>query len=235
MGLGLYALCTRPLRGVITLAGAGLGALLLSAPQLIPTLEMTGVSNRRGGLNVNQATAFSFSPFVTGRGLLPSYDSLIFGEYIAYPGVIGLGLAVVGAFIGMGATAVRPYKDGGFSFPLSPRVTWLIIALVGLALAYGLYNPLYWVLGTLPGFNLFRVPARWLALFALGAAMLAALGMEWIRKADPLPALPRQLGRNTPVGLAEIRAKRVGQGTPCTYENRGVVVVQSGFMWRFWS
>jgi hypothetical protein len=58
---------------------------------------------------------------------------------------------------------------------------WLVIGLVGLALAYGLYNPLYWVLAGLPGFNLFRVPARWLALFALGAAMLAARGVEAIR------------------------------------------------------
>jgi hypothetical protein len=30
--------------------------------------------------------------------LLPSYDTLIFGEYVAYPGVIGLGLAMIGAF-----------------------------------------------------------------------------------------------------------------------------------------
>ena len=72
--------------------------------------------------------------------------------------------------------------------PLSPRATWLIVALAGLALAYGLYNPLYWALAGLPGFNLFRVPARWLALFALGAAMLAALGVESLRSH---PAAPR--------------------------------------------
>src|SRR5690606_11724596 len=120
------------------------------------------VSNRRGGLNVNQATAFSFSPFVTGRGLLPSYDTPIFGEYVAYPGVIGLGLAVVGILTA--GAGFKPAAARRFRIPFSPRTTWLIIALVGLALAYGLYNPVYWVLATLPGFDLFRVPARWLAL-----------------------------------------------------------------------
>ena len=38
------------------------------------------------------------------------------------------------------------------------------------------------LLGSLPGFDLFRVPARWLALFALGASLLAALGVEWLIK-----------------------------------------------------
>src|SRR5690606_29156089 len=40
---------------------------------------------------------------------------------------------------------------------------------------------LYWSLASLPGFNLFRVPARWLALFALGMALLAAVGLQRLR------------------------------------------------------
>lgn len=173
VALGIYALCTNPKRGLLTLAAAGGLALILALPQLLPTLELARLSNRSGGLSTNQAGAFSFSPFVTGRGLLPSYDTPIFAEYVAYVGVIGLGLALVGALSG----GLRP-KVRGIQLPLSPRATWIMMTLVGLALAYGLYNPLYWVLASLPGFNLFRVPARWLALFTLGAAMLAALGVE---------------------------------------------------------
>ena len=59
VALAIYALCTRPVRGLITLALAGVIALIFAVPQLIPTLELTELSNRRGGLNVNQATAFS--------------------------------------------------------------------------------------------------------------------------------------------------------------------------------
>lgn len=196
-GLGIYALCARQTRALLLLVGAGFAALLLAIPQLVPTLEMTAVSNRRGGLNPNQATAFSLSPFVFGRGMLPSYDRLIFGEYVTYAGVIGLGLALIGALSGAGNTImerrVLPLRSQngilrriGWGRPLSPRVTWLVVGLVGLALAFGLYNPLYWWLATLPGFNLFRVPARWLALFALAAAMLAALGLQSLRS-QPRP------------------------------------------------
>ncbi|MGQ9888318.1 MAG: YfhO family protein, partial [Aggregatilineales bacterium] len=154
------------LRAFLTLAAAGALALLLALPQLVPTMEMTSLSNRGGGLNPNQATAFSLNPLLIGRGLLPSYDALIFGEYVAYIGVIGLGLALAGALI--------PRTD-----PRSrARWAWLALALAGLLLALGEFNPLYWWLAGLPGFNLFRVPARWLALFALGTALLAAIGLE---------------------------------------------------------
>ncbi|NDJ61228.1 MAG: YfhO family protein, partial [Chloroflexi bacterium] len=171
VGLGIYALLTRPIRGVLTLISAGGIALLLALPQIVPTLELTSVSNRSGGLTPAQATAFSLSPLVVGRGLLPSYNGVVFSEYIAYLGVIGVGLAVVGALS-------PQIRSANTTRRLSPRVVWLIITLIGLALAFGLYNPLYWTLASLPGFNLFRVPARWLALFALGGALLAALGLH---------------------------------------------------------
>ncbi len=176
VGLGLYGIVS-PLRGgikallraLLILAAAAFVGLLLAAPQLIPTLELNSVSNRRGGLNPNEATAFSFNPALAGRGLLPGYDGLIFAEYIAYAGVIGLGLALVGLMTRRSDAA--------------PRAPWLVLAVAGLFLAFGEFNPLYWLLAELPGFNFFRVPARWLALFALGVALLAALGFNALRHA----------------------------------------------------
>jgi hypothetical protein len=48
-------------------------------------------------------------------------------------------------------------------------------------LALGGYNPIYSLLVKfVPGFNLFRVPARWLVLYAFGAAMLAGIGFDWL-------------------------------------------------------
>ncbi|MBL8163834.1 MAG: YfhO family protein, partial [Anaerolineae bacterium] len=142
------------------LAAAGVLAALLAAPQLLPTLELVASSNRSGGLTPQQAMAFSFNPFLIGRGLLPSYEGLVFGEYVAYVGVIALALAVIGAF----------------SRPL--RWPWLLLLALAFALALGLYNPLYWPLTNLPGFSFFRVPARWLALLALATALLAGCGLQ---------------------------------------------------------
>jgi hypothetical protein len=197
--LNLRLVPARPVLRKIVIVGmilslAGLLALLLATPQLIPTLELMGLSNRSGGLNQNQATAFSLSPFVMGRGLLPSYDGQLFSEYVAYPGIVALGLAVIGVMLGGhktpptvytgGTTGVLVHEGGRIGsdvanrvwIEFAPRIVWLIIALLGLTFALGFYNPLYWTLASLPGFNLFRVPARWLALFALGVALLSGMG-----------------------------------------------------------
>jgi len=160
------------LRFILILLFAAILAILLALPQLIPSQELASLSNRGNGLNQQQAMAFSFNPLIAGRGLLPSYDAQPFTEYIAYVGVIGLGLALIGAF-----SAERK------------KWVWIALTLAGVFLALGLYNPLYWPLATLPGFNLFRVPARWLALFALGMAMLAGIGMQQLTQKRP----PRRL------------------------------------------
>ena len=150
------------LRAALILLIAGLLALLLTLPQLIPMLELTRLSNRSSGLNPNQATAFSLNPLLIGRGLLPSYDGLLFGEYIGYLGVIGLGLALLGAVLSRQRA----------------RWPWIALALAGILLALGEFNPVYPLLANLPGFSFFRVPSRWLALFALGTALLAAYGLQ---------------------------------------------------------
>lgn len=50
---------------------------------------------------------------------------------------------------------------------------------VGIALALGGYTPLYYPLWRLvPGFAMFRAPARWLALYVLGIASLAGMGLD---------------------------------------------------------
>ncbi len=162
-GLALYALCLRRWRGIMALAIAGAIMIPLALPQLIPTLELSRLSLRSQGLSVNEVLSFSLSPFAFGRGLLPNYEvnAPVFPEYVAYIGVIGLGLAVAGALT-----------------KTPSRWRWLIIAVLGLLLALGAFNPLYWLLANFPPFNLFRVPSRWLALFVLGASMLAALGLD---------------------------------------------------------
>jgi hypothetical protein len=149
------------------------GALLLALPQLLPTLELTGMSNRGGGgFNRDQATAFSLPPHYLARALLPSYDGLLFTEYLAGVGVIGLGLAAIGAMHGG--------RGRG-------RGAALLLLGVGVFFALGRFNPLYYeALAGLPGFNLFRVPARWLALFALGAALLCGLGVAALLDRAPL-------------------------------------------------
>ncbi|MCL4248255.1 MAG: YfhO family protein [Anaerolineae bacterium] len=176
VGMGIYALMLpQRTRRLIWLALAGAGALLLALPQIVPTLELTNVSNRHGGLNQNEATAFSFNPFLAARALLPNYDQPIFAEYIAYPGVMALGLALLGL---LAMPEARHARTRLAAILRTPQLPWIVLAIIGLLFAFGQYNPIYWQLAALPGFNLFRVPARWLVLFTLGGSMLAGLGTQ---------------------------------------------------------
>jgi hypothetical protein len=134
------------LRGVGALALMTIVALVLAAGQLLPTLELSGLSVRSGGLPYNEAVSFS--------------------------------KRAGGAILGL--------------------------ALVGLLLAFGAYNPVYYLLYKLvPGFDLFRAPARWLLLYTFGAAILAGIGLEIL----PWPfKTPAALGKS-PDPASQSRAK----------------------------
>ena len=163
---------------LLALALAALFALGLAAAQILPTLELTRLSNRSGGLTALEAVSFSFRPFLIGRGLLPSYTDgePLFSEYVAYGGIVALVLAWPGAFL--------RWRDR--------RTTGLVmLAGLGLFLALGAYNPFYWVLVRLvPGFDLFRAPARWLALWGFALAGLAGIGLDALAS-----RLPRSVTR----------------------------------------
>lgn len=216
---------------LLLLITAAIFAVLLATPQMIPTLELTGMSNRGGGFNPNQVTAFSLPPNYIGRALLPSYDGQLFGEYIGYVGVIALGLAIYGA--------ITPTENG------RSRWIWISLSMVGLIFALGEFNGFYVYLAELPGFNLFRVPARWLALYSLGISVLAGYGLialqsqriEWPRVVIaivPLVVL-MAMGRLLPILQEDI----VGSATPTMVTMIGwgiglfifVIVVWVKFTW----
>ncbi|HSM57224.1 MAG TPA: YfhO family protein [Candidatus Sulfomarinibacteraceae bacterium] len=147
-----------------------LGALLalaLAAVQLAPTLALMAQSSRQGGLPLNEALSFSLHPLLLGQSLLPHLGQSLFTEYVAFAPLTAYLLAAVGAW----------------GWRRQPRVLApLGLAIGGFLLALGRFNPLYILLASMPGFNLFRAPARWLLLYALGVALLAAVGWDVLRR-----------------------------------------------------
>jgi hypothetical protein len=143
----------------VAMLALGIG---LAAAQLIPTLELSGESIRAGGMSFKEVTSFSLRPWELLRSLLPGYLENPFSEYIAYVGILPLGLA----FVALGVRFRNPYTL--FCFAL---------ATLALFMALGNFNPLYeYVYRYWPGISLFRVPARWLFLYTFGVATLAAIG-----------------------------------------------------------
>ena len=141
--------------------------LALAAVQLLPTLELSRLSVRGGGLSYREAVSFSLKPRLLLLSLLPTFGGEeVFSEYIAYLGIVALALALFGALFQRRHPA-RPFL--------------IFLTALGLFLGLGAYNPFYFVLYKLmPGFDLFRAPARWLYLYTFGGAMLAGLGTDFL-------------------------------------------------------
>jgi len=186
VGLAIYVLIIAghlSPRFASNLLPSSLLALALSAVQLLPTLELSQESLRSGGLPWREALSFSLDPQLLGRALLPGYSRSLYTEFVAYVGVVGLALAVFG---------VKRERH---------RIAMLVLAGVGLIFALGVFNPLYALLAYFPPFNLFRVPARWLCLFAFGLAMLAGYGLDRVRAGNRLSKWGLAIGGSLPAAL----------------------------------
>jgi hypothetical protein len=154
------------------LAAVSLLAVALAAIQLLPTAELSALSIRSSGLTYREVVSFSLRPTALHYALLPPLGLDLsqilgeaFGEWVAYLGVTGLVLALLGM-----VTSIWQPRARQFAF----------LAASGLVLSLGMFSgPLYLVLYYLvPGFDLFRVPARWLLLYAFGGSVLAGIGFE---------------------------------------------------------
>jgi hypothetical protein len=155
-------------RAITLLLAAGTLSLLLAAMQLSPTLELTQLSSRQGGLPENEVLSFSWHPLHLARAMLPLYGQSLFTEYVTFLPLAILILALIGAWRWRTQPAIAAF---------------LLLAIIALVLAFGRFTPVYWLLARLPGFNLFRVPARWLILYAFSAALLSGAGWQTIRLA----------------------------------------------------
>jgi hypothetical protein len=151
----------------------GVLAVLLAAAQILPTLELSRHSVRAGGgLPLSEALSFSLHPLLAGRALLPGYGETIYSEYVTFLPLSALLLVLIGVWAGRRRPAV-------FGLALAGAA--------GLFFALGAANPIYALMvKVIPGFGLFRAPARWLVLYAFGAAVLAGVGLEALSARQPL-------------------------------------------------
>jgi hypothetical protein len=162
---------TRPKRLVVlAVGGASLCVLggAVAAAQVLPTLELAPLSIRGEGVNWKDAVAGSLPSYLAVRALFPPFWVRIPNtEYLGYAGVVPVTLGLLAVV---------------FSRPRGVIFGALVCAL-GIFLALGENNGFYpWVFATVPGFDTFRVPARWLLVWEFGAAVLAALGADWIAR-----------------------------------------------------
>lgn len=150
----------------------GLGTLAAAA-QLLPAMELSGLTYRRGGLPFEDAARYPVSPlsfwtiFVPGLFGEAADDSFrlpgLYWEQYGYAGVLTALLAVVGLVVGRHNRPARLLA---------------VIAALSYLLVLGKNTPVFgWAFAVLPGMSHFRFPSRFLVFFDLAIALLAGLGL----------------------------------------------------------
>lgn len=154
-------------------------ALALTAVQVLPTIEMITTSER-GQINIAQSGAHSLPPVALALFFLPRFlgqspnQALPFwpgyyanlNELYGYVGVTTLFLAIIGSY-------VRPGKDKRFL---------LVMAFLGIILAFGRFLPIYEYIYCIPGLRFMRAPSRFLFWVNLSLPLLAAFGIDYYRE-----------------------------------------------------
>ena len=151
---------------------------ILSAVQLLPTLEAAAYSYRRAGLALEESAALAVHWNDVLFSLLPRYQ--------AQPGVDATGyIGVAGAILAFfGVLQITRQRWALF---------FLIAAVLAFILALGTFTPLFGLLhAAVPGFSALSDPARWLFLVSFCLSTLAALGTDRLRD-DLRPEDRRQL------------------------------------------
>ncbi|HEY70154.1 MAG TPA: YfhO family protein [Anaerolineae bacterium] len=152
--------------GWVVLFGVGISAALA-----IPLMQFARLSTR-AALSAGEQAALSMPVGHLFGIILPYVGG--YAEWLTYVGMAVLLLAVMAMIV--------KTRDGGF---------WLGTALVALVLALGEHTPLFAFLSAIPGFDLLRVPPRWLFVFGFALAMLAGRGLDALLKMDGVEKLLR--------------------------------------------
>lgn len=140
--------------------------VFLAAAQLLPTVELSRFSYRRGGMPLEEAVGFGVERTHLLESLLPTFYSLPNQEVIGYAGVVALALAC--------AAIVSPARRTVLALAA--------LAFLSVTLTLAAYTPVFPLLHSwAPMFGSFRAPGRWLLIWTFAVAGLAAHGADALR------------------------------------------------------
>ncbi|MFI5396470.1 MAG: YfhO family protein [Candidatus Binatia bacterium] len=207
---------------VLAWSGAAVMGILLAAPQLLATFELSRYSIRAGGIQGSLAGQKSLFPGGLLELIVPSWGKFFQKAGFSEGFYIGLlpGLIAVVTIIALARRASRQ------------QVPWfsplLMVIVVTTILAFGRFSPLFPIIRRLPGFAYFRIPSRFLRFTQFGLITFFGLGWDIISSAPP-PRLAKTM-RRLLTASAALLLLNVGVGYPLLRRFRPQLV---GFAERF--
>lgn len=173
------------LKRALLASGALLGGTLLAAPQLLPTLELLGQTQRAAIASGGYVDSYSLGP----ENLLTLLAPTLFGDArVDAAGVPYWGrwyLWEMTGFVGISALFASAL---GLGSGHPQRRFWGGVSILALLLSLGSHTPVLTAfVHLMPGASLFRVPSRFLYLFTIALLPLLAMGFDRLMLAEPIP------------------------------------------------
>lgn len=188
-------------RAIVRMAAVALFAAALAASTLWPFLQVAGDTNRAVGLGYDAAARWSLHPFELLGVLAPmpfgrgGFAPTVLGHEERCWYVAGLHLGAASAAAGLAAIA-RVRRDARARLLACAALPFLVYA-------FGRWGPLYPALyEVLPPIRSLRYPAKAFVPVSLCLAVLAAIGLDWLRRAPRRRELLLVGGANVLVALA---------------------------------
>jgi len=205
--------------GVFALFAAAIAAVLA-----LPMAQFVSMSTR-SNLSGAESTVLSL-PFSALIGLLfAGIGSSI--EWVVYPGVVVLGLALASALRppSPGVSREKGSGDEGGRGSGGEAAFWWILLILSIFLSLGSNIPgVSKVLDAIPAAGLLRVPPRWMFLAGLALAMLAARGITRLSRVVDERGLLKQAGFGLAAGGLILAAAAGAMKLPAA-------LWQDGLMW----
>jgi len=165
-------------RLILGIIAAIMGGLLISAIQLLPSWELTQMSNRKGGVGIEEIKLFPYQfkhlitfvwPYLLGDPRIGTYPQFskdwgIFWESTGFIGILPLIFASWAIIWGIGKNKIILF----FS----------LLLILSLLLMLGKNSPTFFLF-KLPPLSFFRVPARWIIFFTFSLSILGTIGFEF--------------------------------------------------------
>ncbi len=153
----------------------------LAGVQVLPTLEMIPHSIRGAGFEFEDLAHWSTHPMDLLNAVVPN----LFGNYYTMGNATSWGESfhqgreayLVSLFLGTGTLLLAALSAAS----RRKRLKWLFagLAVIGVALALGRYDPAYhWLVMHIPLFRLGRYPSKYFLLVTLAVSLLCSLGLE---------------------------------------------------------
>ena len=156
-------------------------SVLIAAPQIVETMTLTGLSNRKSLMDIGFSMWNSLNPIAFSGLVMPYMANLFAKGNMIYIGTVGLFFALI-------SITTLKRKD-----PLKSMV-WILVFSIFLAL--GKYNPLYVLMVRVSGFYSFRAPARAIYFAFFSLSILAGAGFtHFFSRRDKVPDLSYRLFR----------------------------------------